>query len=50
MIKLRYLFGVPYLYLLGMTGQNILFDAIMIGILAGLTDNYYDNNNNVRPS
>jgi len=32
-----------------MTGQNILFDAIMIGILAGLTDNYYDNNN-IRPS
>jgi len=52
MIKFRYLFGVPYLFFMAMAGQNILFDAIVIGILAGLTDNHYDdnNNNNIRPS
>ena len=49
-IKLRYLFGVPYLYLMAMSGQNILFDAIVIGILAGMTDNYLDNNDKMRPS
>ena len=47
MIKFRYLFGVPYLFFMAMAGQNILFDAIIIGVLAGLTDL---NNDRMRPS
>ena len=47
MIKLRYIFGVPFLFLLTMNGQNVLFDAIVIGILAGLTDM---KNDRMRPS
>ncbi len=50
MIKLRYLFGIPYLYLMAMSGQNIIFDAIVIGILAGMTDIHHDNNDKMRPS
>ena len=49
-IKLRYLFGVPYLFFMAMAGQNILFDAIMIGVLAGFTDMRNDSDNNIRPS
>ena len=47
MIKLRYIFGVPFLFMLAMNGQNVLFDALVIGILAGLTDM---NNDRMRPS
>ena len=49
-IKLRYLFGVPFLFMLAMSGQNVLFEALVIGILAGFTDISRDNNNNIRPS
>ena len=37
-IKLRYLVGIPYLYFIGTMSGNILFDAAVIGILAGITD------------
>ena len=47
MIKFRYLFGVPYLFFMAMAGQNVLFDALIIGVLAGLTDM---NNDRMRPS
>jgi len=47
MIKLRYIFGVPFLFLLAMNGQNVLFEALVIGILAGFTDM---NNDRIRPS
>ena len=47
MIKLRYIFGVPFLFMLAMNGQNVLFDALVIGDLAGLTDM---NNDRMRPS
>jgi len=49
-MKLRYLFGVPFLFMLAMSGQNVLFEALVIGILAGFTDISRDNNNNIRPS
>ena len=47
MIKLRYIFGVPLMFMLAMKGQNVLFDALIIGVLAGLTDM---NNDRMRPS
>tara|TARA_B100001778_G_scaffold253939_1_gene214011 strand:- start:2501 stop:2650 length:150 start_codon:yes stop_codon:yes gene_type:complete len=49
-MKLRYLFGVPFLFVLAMSGQSVLFEAIVIGILSGFTDISRDNNNNIRPS
>ena len=49
-MKLRYLFGVPFLFILAMSGQNVLFEALVIGILSGFTDISRDNNNNIRPS
>ena len=50
MIKFRYLFGVPYLFFMAMAGQNILFDAIMIGVMAGFTDINKQNNDKMKPS
>ena len=47
MIKLRYIFGVPFLFMLAMNGQNVLFEAIIIGILSGFTDM---NNDRMRQS
>ena len=49
-MKLRYLFGIPFLFMLAMSGQNVLFEALVIGILSGFTDISRDNNNNIRPS
>ena len=40
MMKLRYLFGIPYLFFLGMMGGDIIYDALVIGVLAGFTDIY----------
>ena len=37
-MKLRYIVGIPVLLGLGYMGGNILFEAIVIGILAGFTD------------
>ena len=50
MIKFRYLFGVPYLFFMAMVGQNVLFDAIMIGVMAGFTDINNQNNDKMKPS
>lgn len=50
MIKMRYLFGIPFLYFLAMNGQNVLFEAIIIGILSGFTDMNNDHNDRIRPS
>ena len=38
MMKLRYLFGIPYLFFFGMMGGDIIYDALVIGVLAGFTD------------
>ena len=37
-IKVRYWVGIPYLYFIGTMGGNIIYDALVIGILAGFTD------------
>ena len=39
-IKLRYLVGIPYLMFVASMGNNVLFEALVIGILAGFTDIY----------
>ena len=42
MMKLRYAIGIPYLYLMVSMGGNILWDALVIGILCGLTDYFLE--------
>ncbi len=42
MMKLRYAIGIPYLYLMVSMGGNILWDALVIGILCGLTDYFME--------
>tara|TARA_Y100000310_G_scaffold312532_1_gene359928 strand:+ start:491 stop:640 length:150 start_codon:yes stop_codon:yes gene_type:complete len=37
-MKLRYWIGIPYLIFIWSIGGNIIFDAMVIGILAGFTD------------
>ena len=48
MMKLRYLFGIPYLFFLGMMGGDIIYDALVIGVLAGFTDIYREGGNGPR--
>jgi hypothetical protein len=44
-MKLRYLVGIPYLVFVVLWGGNIMFDAFVIGVLAGLTDMQTGNGN-----
>ena len=37
-MKLRYAIGIPYLYFVASMGGNVMFEAIVIGVLAGITD------------
>ena len=37
-MKLRYFIGIPYLGYVGMIGANILFEAIVIGLVLGMYD------------
>tara|TARA_Y100000590_G_scaffold323348_1_gene366260 strand:+ start:246 stop:401 length:156 start_codon:yes stop_codon:yes gene_type:complete len=39
-MKLRYWFGIPYLFMVTFMGANPLMDALVIGFLCGLTDIY----------
>ena len=41
-MRLRYIVGIPYLYLMVSMGGNILWDALVIGILCGLTDYFLE--------
>ena len=36
--KIRYFVGVPYLYFVGSMGGNILWEAMVLGIVCALTD------------
>ena len=38
MIKIRYLFGIPFLFVVGYFGGNILTTSMIIGVLAWFTD------------
>ena len=38
MMKLRYAIGIPYLYLMVSMGGNILWEAMVLGIVCALTD------------
>ncbi len=46
-MKLRYWFGIPYLYMVTFMGGNPLMDAIVIGVLCGITD-IYQNGGRIR--
>ena len=37
-MKLRYIVGIPVLLGIGYMGGNMIIEAIVIGILSGLTD------------
>ena len=37
-MKIRYWIGIPYLMFVASMGGNIVYDAMVIGILAGFTD------------
>ena len=36
--KIRYFIGVPYLYFIASMGGNILWEAMVLGIVCALTD------------
>ena len=36
--KIRYFIGVPYLYYIAMMGGNILWEAMVLGIVCAVTD------------
>ena len=48
MMKLRYLFGIPYLFFMGTMSGNIIYDALVIGVLAGITDIIQEGGNGPR--
>ena len=37
-MKIRYWIGIPYLMFVASMGGNVIYDALVIGILAGFTD------------
>ena len=37
-MKIRYWIGIPYLMFVASMGGNVLFEALVLGILAGFTD------------
>ena len=41
-IQIRYVVFVPYLIFIGMTGGNVLVDAIAIGLALGVFDLIFD--------
>jgi len=41
--RIRYLIGVPYLYYIAMMGGNILWEAIVLGIVCAVTDFFMQN-------
>jgi len=42
MLKTRYLFGIPFLFVVGYFGGNILTASMVIGVLAWFTDMIID--------
>jgi len=36
--KIRYFIGVPYLYYIAMMGGNILWEAMVLGLVCAFTD------------
>ncbi len=37
-MKIRYWIGIPFLFAVGYMGGEIIFEALVIGILSGFTD------------
>ena len=41
-MKLRYIIGISYLCFIGLMGQNVLVEAIFIGVALGVYDLFFD--------
>ena len=48
-MKIRYIIGIPFLLGVGLMGGDVLFEAIVIGILSGFTDIMHENRNDPPP-
>ena len=49
-IQIRYLVFVPYLIFVGMMGENVLVEAIVIGVMLAIYDFLFDNSGGGRPA
>ena len=41
-MKIRYWIGIPYLMFVASMGGNVMFEASVLGILAGITDMFIE--------
>ena len=41
-MKIRYWVGIPYLMFVASMGGNVIYDALVIGILVGITDMFIE--------
>ena len=49
-MKLRYMIFVPYLIFIGITGGNVLVDALVIGLALAMYDFPFDGGGGGRPA
>ena len=49
-MKLRYAIFVPYLIFIGITGGNVLVDALVIGLALAMYDFLFDGGDGGRPA
>ncbi len=49
-MKLRYIVFVPYLIFIGITGGNVLVDALVIGLALAMYDFLFDGGGGGRPA
>ena len=49
-MKLRYVIFVPYLIFIGVMGENVLVDALVIGLVLAMYDFLFDNGGGGRPA
>ena len=47
---IRYIVFVPYLIFIGITGGNVLVDALVIGLVLAMYDFLFDNGGGGRPA
>ena len=41
-MKIRYIIGIPFLIGVGLMGGDIIFEALVFGVLSGFTDLMYE--------
>ena len=49
-MKLRYIVFVPYLIFIGITGGNVVVDALVIGLALAMYDFLFDGGGGGRPA